>query len=169
MAAGRIRRAHGVRGAWAVEAMISAPGVIFAPGAVLIAADREGRPTAEGELHVADGRAMTREWLIRVAEITDRDQAELWRGRILLVDKAALPPPAEGEVDINALLGMEVRQEGVGKVGLVSDVYKAPQGLIIEVDTGKGHPLVPWHPDIVRKVDYEARTIELVILEGLLD
>jgi len=162
-----------VRGAWAIEPMTDAPDVVFASGAIVFAGDREGVlsmkegvPTA---LTVEDGRPMNKEWLVRVREVTDRDQADLWRGRYLLVDASRLPEPGEDEVYVFSLIGMEVQVDGQGMVGHVRDVYEAPQGLLLEVETATGRPLVPWHPGIVEHVDEEARVIVLKPLEGLLE
>ena len=168
MVVGRVRRAHGVRGAWAVETMTDAPDVIFTSGAVVVAADRDGTPAPEGELHIEDGRPMNREWLVKVREMNDRDVADSWRGRYLLADSSLLPEPDEDELYVFSLIGMRVEVEGQGLVGHVRDVYDVPQGLVIEVDTGKGRPLVPWRPEIVSKVDEATRTVVLSPLEGLL-
>ncbi len=153
--------------------MTDAPDVVFASGAIVFAGDREGVlsmkegvPTA---LTVEDGRPMNKEWLVRVRELTDRDQADLWRGRYLLVDASRLPEPGEDEVYVFSLIGMEVQVDGQGTVGHVRDVYEAPQGLLLEVETATGRPLVPWHPGIVEHVDEEARVIVLKPLEGLLE
>jgi 16S rRNA processing protein RimM len=164
-----VRRAHGVRGALAVESLVDAPDAIFASGAIVIAGDRQGKAGAEGELHIEDGRPMNREWLVKFREITDRDAADVWRGRYLLVDEAMLPEPNDDQVYIYALMGMRVEVEGQGLVGHVRDVYDAPQGLLLEVETATGKPLVPWRPEIVSRVDEATRTIVLKPLEGLLE
>lgn len=161
-----------MRGAWAVESLTDAPDVLFASGAVLFAGDRDGTTTADSnlpELHVEDGRPMNREWLVRVREISDRDDADSWRGRYLLADAALLPPLDEGEVYVLDLIGMDVHVEGKGRVGSVVDVYDVPQGLVVEVETPRGRSLIPWHDDIVRQVDSESRIIVLTPLDGLLD
>jgi len=170
-----VRRAHGVRGAWAIEPMTDAPDVIFASGAVIFAGDRNGALSmSAGEkpkpvaLRIEDGRKMNKEWLVRVREVADRDQADLWRGRYLLVDTARIPEPDEDEVYVFSLIGMTVEVDGQGPVGEVRDVYEAPQGLLLEVETATGRPLVPWHPGIVERVDEAARVIVLKPLEGLL-
>ncbi len=112
---------------------------------------------------------MNREWLVKFAEVNDRDIADTWRGRYLLADAASLPEPDEDEVYVFALIGMRVEVDGQGLVGHVRDVYDAPQGLLIEVETSTGRPLVPWRPEIVERVDEEARTIVLKPLDGLLE
>jgi len=157
-----------VRGAFAVEALTAAPDVIFTSGAVLFAADRAGAPSPDGMLHIEDGRPMNREWLVKFSEVNDRDIADTWRGRYLLADAASLPEPDDDEVYVFALIGMRVEVDGQGFVGHVRDVYDAPQGLLLEVETATGRPLVPWRPEIVERVDEAARTIVLKPLDGLL-
>ncbi len=169
MVVGLVRRAHGVRGALAVEALVDAPEAIFASGAVVIAGDRQGKAAPEGALHIEDGRPMNRDWLVKLREVVDRDAADVWRGRYLLVDEANLPKPNEDQVYIYALIGMRVEVEGQGLVGHVRDVYDAPQGLLLEVETATGKPLVPWRPEIVARVDEASRTIVLKPLDGLLE
>ncbi len=165
---GLVRRAHGVRGALAVESLVDAPDAIFASGAVLVAGDRHGTPTANGVLHIEDGRPMNREWLVKFAEVDSRDAADLWRGRYLLADRALVPPLSDDEVYIASLMGMHVEVEGQGRVGHVRDVYSAPQGLLLEVETATGKPLVPWRPELIASVNEDTRTIVLKPLEGLL-
>lgn len=173
VAVGTVKRAHGVRGAWAVEPIIDAPDVVFTSGAVLYAGDRAGNPVLEGgapvPLHLEDGRPMNREWLVRVREVTDRDAADLWRGRQLLVEADRLPPPDEGELYLHTLIGMQVAVEGEGLKGTVRDVYDAPQGYILEVETATGRPLVPLVPELLVQVDEDTHTLVFAPLPGLLD
>ena len=167
-----MRRAHGVRGGWAVESLSDAPDVMLASGAVLYAGDRDGNlaPEAEAQpLHVEDGRPMNKEWLVRVREVTDRDIADSWRGRYLLGDASTLPEPDDDEVYVGDLIGMQVEVEGRGPVGTVRDVYDAPQGYILEVETAGGRPLVPYNDELVLSVDEETRTIVFAPLDGLFD
>lgn len=162
-----------MRGAWAVESLNDAPDVIFASGAVLFAGDREGNLVPDAAtpqaLHIEDGRPMNKEWLVRVQEVTDRDVADLWRGRYLLADAESLPEPDEDEVYVGDLIGMQVEVDGQGVVGHVRDVYDAPQGYVLEVETATGRPLVPWHEALVKSVNEETRTIVFAPLAGLFD
>ena len=166
---GRVRRAHGVRGALAVESLIDSPDAIFASGGVIYAGDRNGAPSNEGALHIVDGRPMNNDWLVQVAEIDDRDVASNWRGRYLLADASLLSVEDEGVTVLLAYVGYEVEMDGRGVMGTVRDVYSAPQGPLLEVQTDNGMPLVPWHPEIVRTVNDEKRLVSLFALDGLLD
>ncbi len=166
---GRVRRAHGVRGALAVESLIDSPDAVFASGAVIYAGDRNGAPTAEGALHIVDGRPMNNDWLVQVAEIDDRDVAANWRGRYLLADASLLHEEDDGVTVLLNYIGYEVEMDGRGVLGSVRDVYSAPQGPLLEVQTDNGMPLVPWRPEIVRAVNDEKKLVSLYALDGLLD
>lgn len=145
---------------------------MLASGAVLFAGDREGNLEAGAELqplHVEDGRPMNKEWLVRVREVTDRDVADGWRGRYLFGDASALPEADDDEIYVGDLIGMRVEVDGRGPVGEVRDVYDAPQGYILEVETATGRPLVPYNDELVLSVDEEARVIVFAPLDGLFD
>ncbi|MEO7999506.1 MAG: ribosome maturation factor RimM [Gemmatimonadaceae bacterium] len=166
---GRVRRAHGVRGALAVESLIDSPDAVFASGGVIYAADRNGAASDEGAMHIVDGRPMNNDWLVQVAEIDDRDIAANWRGRYLLADASLLGEDDDGVAVLLNYVGYEVEMDGRGVVGTVRDVYSAPQGSLLEVQTDNGMPLVPWRPEIVREVNDEKRLVSLYELDGLLD
>lgn len=166
---GRVRRAHGVRGALAVESLTDTPDAVFASGGVVYAADRDGAPADEGALHIVDGRPMNNDWLVQVAEIDDREVAATWRGRYLLAEASLLSDNDPGVAQLLTYIGYDVEMEGRGVQGTVRDVYSAPQGALLEVQTDNGMPLVPWRPEIVQGVSEERRTITLYLLDGLLD
>ncbi|MEP6766364.1 MAG: ribosome maturation factor RimM [Gemmatimonadaceae bacterium] len=166
---GRVRRAHGVRGALAVESLIDSPDAIFVSGGVVYAGDRAGKESREGALHIVDGRPMNNDWLVQVAEIDDRDVAANWRGRYLLADASLLSEDDESVTSLLAYVGYQVEMDGRGVMGTVRDVYSAPQGPLLEVQTDNGMPLVPWRQEIVRNVDDEKKLVQLYALDGLLD
>ena len=112
---------------------------------------------------------MNNDWLVQVAEIDDRDVAANWRGRYLLADSSLLDEDDDGVTVLLGYIGYDVEMEGRGVVGKVRDVYSAPQGALLEVQTDNGMPLVPWRPEIVREVDDEKRMVSLYALDGLLD
>ena len=166
---GRVRRAHGVRGALAVESLIDSPDAVFSSGGVIYAGDRNGEPSDNGALHIVDGRPMNNDWLVQVAEIDDRDIAANWRGRYLLAEASLLGADDDGVAVLLKYVGYEVEMDGRGVMGTVRDVYSAPQGALLEVQTDNGMPLVPWRPEIVREVNDEKRMVSLYTLDGLLD
>jgi 16S rRNA processing protein RimM len=167
---GRVRNAHGIRGELVVEPITSAPDAMFASGRRLLAGTVTGDVAAGApELIVQRSRPFKGGWIVALDKITDRTEAELWRGRYLLVPVDELTPLAEDELFQHDLLGMRVERVTGEVVGDVSALYELPQGLMLEVGEGKGSVLVPYRPEVVLRVDVDTRTIVIDPPEGLLD
>ncbi|MBP0018539.1 MAG: ribosome maturation factor RimM [Cyanobacteria bacterium SBLK] len=130
-------------------------------------------------------------YVIQLAEIEDRSQAEALRGAIFLVDAEDRPPLEADEYHVSDLLGLEVIVQSTGEaIGTVTDVYSAGNDLL-EV-TLKANPippavekspprqkkrsrsasptvLIPFVPEIVPVVDLEGKRVEILPPPGLLE
>jgi 16S rRNA processing protein RimM len=168
---GRIRKPHGIHGELFVDTMCSDPGAIFAPGKSVVAGDSAGELLggAVREMSITRARPFKGELLVTFREITDRNDAEIWRQRFLLVLTAELPEPADGEVWIHELIGMRVNDVSGAHVGEVSSVDEMPQGLMLEVKTSRGTSSVPFVDAIVVGVDRDARTLTIDPPNGLME
>ena len=165
----RVRKAHGVGGDLVVEAMTDAPDVVLAPGRRVIAGTAAGDPAKDRrELHVTQVTPFKGGYIVHFEEITDRDVADTWRDRFLLVPAAELEPLAEDEVYVHELLGMRVVLESGDPVGSVADVYDLPQGLALDVRREKDSVMIPYDR-VVIGVDRHARVIRIDPPAGLLD
>jgi 16S rRNA processing protein RimM len=99
--------------------------------------------------------------LVKLVGTDDRNAAEALRGAAIEVPRAALGELSPGEFLVDDLVGCEV-VDGARSVGVVSDVLLLPAADVIEVDVGKGEPvLVPLIADAVRGVDVAARRIDV--------
>jgi 16S rRNA processing protein RimM len=135
--AGVVGRSHGLDGSFHVEH----PQHPLGRGTVVQLAGRE---------RTVERRAGTdRKPLVRVAGIATREAVAALRGELLLVEESL----AEGEWLAEDLVGCRV--EGLGTVVRVID---APSCDLLELEGGE---LVPLIGDAVRKVDLDARTIEI--------
>jgi len=169
---GRIRRAHGIRGEVVVEAITDEPDAVFAPGRRVFAGTVRGELAAgRPELRIAASSPFKEGFIVKFAELPDRNTAETWRDRYLLLPEGELAPPDEDEVYLHELPGMRVVTVGGATVGTVEAVYELPQGLAIDVDRGgeAGTVMIPFSEPTVTAVDRAARTITIDPLEGLLD
>ena len=168
---GRIRKAHGIRGEVVVEPITDAPDAVFAPGRRVFAGTAEGRRARDGsELSVAQARPFKEGLIIRFEQIADRNTAELWRDRYLLLPLSELEPPGEGEVYIHELVGMRVVHASGEPLGVVSEVYELPQGLALDVARVDGASVVlSFRPDVVKRVHAGERVIEVEPPAGMLD
>jgi 16S rRNA processing protein RimM len=167
---GRVRRAHGMRGELAVEAITDMPDAVFAAGARVFAGTTSGDLGPERtELHVEHAAPFKGGMIVRFREITDRTEAERWRDRYLLVPAAELSPPEDGQVYVHELIDMRVVLPSGEEIGRVIDVYELPQGLTLDVQRANGTVMLPFSDRVVADVDRQARVIVVDPPEGMLD
>lgn len=171
---GRVRKAHGIRGEVVVELLTDEPDAIFASGRRVFAGNTAGDLARDRqELHIRSARPFNEGLLVGFAEVPDRNAAELWRSRYLLLPTEEVPAPDEDEVYLHDLIGMRVDLEDGSSVGTVQEVYELPLGLAVDVRRVAPHEgetvLLPWDDRTVASVDREARVIVVTPPEGLLE
>ncbi len=178
---GLVRKAQSVGGELLIEPLTDSPDVIFAPGSRVFGGNARGELEAAADTEEAGGehhaptltidtvRPHKGGLLIRFEELSDRNSAELWRGRYLLVPFSELPDLQEHEVYLHDLIGMAV-EDSLGKpIGSVTTFYELPQGIMLDVNTSKGSVLIPYHPQSVKHADLDRRVIVVDETTGLLD
>src|ERR1700750_3428339 len=88
---GRVRKAHGIRGDLVVEPISDEPDAIFASGRRVFAGNSAGAPA----------KPFKGAYMAHSEKINNRDLADTWRERALLLPAAELEPLAEDEVYIH--------------------------------------------------------------------
>lgn len=169
---GRVRKAHGIRGELVIEPLTDAPDAVFAPGRRLFAGTVHGDPAPDERVLVVEESRPFKGggWIVAFEGFLDRNEAERWRERYVLAPRADLDPIGENEVYIHDLLGLEVVLQSSGeRVGEVTDVYEVPQGVMLDVRREKGSVLVPFRPEVVQRVDLDARRVFIDPPEGLIE
>lgn len=172
----RVKRPHGVRGELAVEALTDEPDAILAPGRRVFQGTKDGelfvdpKTRLPRELHVTGLRPVKDGWLLILAEIADRTEAEKWNGRTLMAPLEELSEPDEGEVFAHELVGMKlVDADSDEPIGEVIEFYDLPQGLLLEFRGPKGVHSVPFVEEFIVEVDREGRRIRATLPDGLID
>ena len=160
-----------MRGELVVEALTDEPDAVFAPGRRVFAGTRTGRVSPdELELHVRQSSPFKGGLIVLFDEINNRDDADSFRERFLLLPEDEAARPADGEVFIHQLVGMRVAHVNGSSVGEVAEVLELPQGLVIDVKrAGLKNALLPFNDHTVTSVDMESRIIRVDPVEGLLD
>ena len=169
---GRVRRAHGIRGELVIEPLTNEPDAVFAPGRRLFAGTVHGDPAPDQRtLIIEESRPFKGGgWIVAFAALVDRNEAERWRERYLLVPRNELEPIRDDEVYLHDLLGLEVVREGTNeRVGEVIDVYELPQGVMLDVRRAQGSVLIPFRREVVQRVDLDARRLVIDPPEGLIE
>lgn len=125
-------------------------------------------------------------YVVRLADVGDRQQAESLRDYRLLVARSDRPPLAEDEYHVADLVGLGVYHQVTGaKIGVVTDLLTAGNDLLevhmdaiaeqvenIEENKAEEKPqkvLIPFVKAIVTSVDLEQKRIELLPPGGLLE
>jgi 16S rRNA processing protein RimM len=167
---GRVRRAHGMRGGLAVELLTDSPDVVFAAGRRVIGGTTKGDVSPNrAELHVRSASPFKDGLLVEFAELSDRESAERWRDRFLLLPGEEIPPAAPDEVYLHELVGLRVRTVTGEELGVVESFYDLPQGLTLEVRRGEGTFLLPYREEFVRQADSVERLLTVELPAGFFD
>jgi 16S rRNA processing protein RimM len=171
---GRVRKAHGIRGEVVVEVITDAPDAVFASGHRVFAGTATGdvAPSRQ-ELHISSTREFNEGLLVSFAEIPDRNAAELWRGRYLLLPAEELPPPSDDEVYVHDLVGMRVDVADGDVLGTVEEIYELPQGLALDIRRAEPRAaetvMLLYDDNTIASVDKERRVIVVTPPDGLVE
>ena len=101
-------------------------------------------------------------WLLaKLAGIETREQARALKGKAIAVPRAALPEPADGIYYWADLVGLEVVNLQGLVLGVVKGMVSSGAQDVMELTGAQRTRLLPWVPAIVKRVDLEARRIEV--------
>ena len=157
---GRVIAPHGVRGEVKVEVQTDFP-QRFQPGAEL---------WLEGEtdpVHVLSARPQRDFMLVLFDGTPSRDEAELLRGRDLLVPRSQAIALPEGEYYSDELEGLLVRTTGGEELGVLVDVWWTAANEVYVVEGKWGEILLPAVAEVVQEVDLQNRQMVVKLLPGL--
>ncbi len=111
-------------------------------------------------------------FILRFAEITDRNQAEALIDHKLLVPASDRLPLEPGEFHVMDLLGLIVYDQGTGdRLGVVTDFYSAGNDLLgVTLDASpEKEVLIPFVDAIVPVVKVAEKRLEIIPIAGLLE
>lgn len=113
-------------------------------------------------------------YVVKLAGVDNRNQAEELRDSKLMVPASDRPPLAEDEYHILDLIGLEVFNQMNGEsIGVVVNLFQAGNDILVvtpqESVANKKEILIPFVKDIVPVVDLENRRIEVAPPPGLLE
>ena len=108
-------------------------------------------------------------YVIQLAGVANRSQAEALRGALLLVPQSDRPPLEPGEFHILDLIGLEVFDQSTQeRVGTVTRIVSAGNDLLEVELINKQTALIPLVKEIVPIVDLIEKRIEITPPPGLL-
>ena len=109
--------------------------------------------------------------IVKLADInTEEAVLKLLRRNIYLPEDFIEESEDEEEGEFEWMIGFSIIDAEKTILGKVTDYIEADPQIIIEAQTPEGKEfLVPYHPDLVKKIDKRKKTIHVDLPEGLLD
>lgn len=159
----RVVKAHGLRGEVSVIPLTDLPFALPAGLRLWIVPP----PAGGREVAVESVRPGPKGPLLKLSGINDVSTAQTLSGRQLLALAEDLP--ADWQLQEPDPVGLEVRLEDGERLGEVSDVISTGANDVWVVRGQTSQVLLPVIPDVVVRIDYEARCVVVRLLPGLLD
>jgi 16S rRNA processing protein RimM len=107
--------------------------------------------------------------IIRLAEVDSEEKAIKLKGRNIILAASGIPDEVfeeQEEVDFTGFRVLDMKGEELGKVTAL--IESGPQSLL-EVSRDGKEFLIPVHEDLIKKINYRRRTIQVDLPEGLMD
>jgi 16S rRNA processing protein RimM len=154
---GGVARAHGIRG----EVVI----VTHDPDSVTLASATT--IWIDGVEHQITGARDThRGWLVQLAGVTTRNEAEVLRGKRVEIDRAALDLAA-GDILLADLVGCRVVLVDGTPWGTIAEVDSSPLQDRLVIHDGAIERMLPLVDVFVTRIDLDARIVTVDPPEGL--
>ena len=106
--------------------------------------------------------------LIKLKEINDMDSAQKLKGKFLEVSREALKPLNEGQYYMCDIIGLEIIDENIGKLGIIEDIQQTGSNDVY-VTTYEGKPLcVPALAGVIQEVNLNEGYMKVKLPKGLI-
>ncbi|MBN1426082.1 16S rRNA processing protein RimM [Candidatus Fermentibacteria bacterium] len=167
IALAKVRRPHGLDGAFTVDLLTSDPERIREVGTVRLG--RTDEETRGDEFHVQSVRNHGRQVIVTLEGIADRAAAEAMRDMLLLIPEDAMAPLARGEYYQHQIIGCTVVDEAKTMLGVVAEVLEMPAQDVYVVVRGDHTWWLPAAKALIMDIDVSLQRITVRALDGLLD
>jgi 16S rRNA processing protein RimM len=176
----RIRRPQGRKGEVFAEILTDFPDKFAERRQIwLLAADVSASAGARPAAQAPQQVELVNHWLhkggvvLHFAQVDSISDAETLAGLIVAIPRAERATLSEDEVYVGDLVGctlVDVAGAEAVAVGTIENVDRSGGAAALLVVRGaKGEVLVPFAKDYLRKIDLDARRVEMALPEGLVD
>ena len=107
--------------------------------------------------------------ILRLEAVTTREDARTLFGQYLYVPESEAVKLPAGEYFVHQIVGLTVVTTEGETLGTVRDVVETGSNDVYVVRRGGKEVLLPAIKDVIKRVDLEARTMEVALLPGLAD
>ncbi|MEW6579072.1 MAG: ribosome maturation factor RimM [Chloroflexota bacterium] len=164
---GRVLRPHGIRGELRIEVLTAYPERIVPEQRVYLGPD-PADVSAARLYTIAQARRHQQYLILQLAEISDRNAAELLREQYVMVAFEDAVPLEDGEYYLFQVIGLNVITTDGETLGNVKEVLETGANDVFVVHGPRGEILLPVIDECVQDIDFDAGTITVRLLDGLL-
>jgi 16S rRNA processing protein RimM len=161
---GDIVTTHGLDG-WLKLNPFNPATAALAPGVQVVLAS----PGRQASFAIEDSKPHKRQFLIKLRDVNNIDEAKRWVGSTLLVNGEALDELEPGQYYHYQVVGFEVVQMNGESVGKIASIISTPGGEIYVVRGATKEHLIPAVKEIIEEVDFTAGKMVIDPPPGLLD
>ena len=157
---GRVSRPHGLRGELSIQVSVSKPPFLNDVEQVYIG-------SARVPYKISAARTHRKRLLLRLANVEDRESAEVLRGQDVSISVADAEPLQPDEYYIRELIGLQIVTEEGEALGTLKDVLETGANDVYVVMQDEDDWLLPAIKDVVRAIDLERNEMIVHLLPGL--
>lgn len=162
---GYIERSHGVDGAFVAVFDVDQPKRYAKIDALFI--ERGAQLVPYLVRRVSAGKGNT--FVIWVEGVTSEAEAIALKGSVLYLPETVLPKLKSNQFYFHELVGCQVEDAGLGKLGTVTEIFSLPNQTLMAMNWQGSEVLIPVHDDIVKQLDRESKLVFTNLPEGLLE
>ncbi len=107
--------------------------------------------------------------VLQLEGINAFEDAQKFLKAALWLPLSFLPPLTGREFYVHEIIGFEVHDSKMGKVGIATGVLELPQQKLLEIDHQGKEVLLPLQPEFYLDIDRDRRILLVSIPDGLLD
>jgi 16S rRNA processing protein RimM len=162
LAAGKVRRPHGVRGEMVLELYTDFPERLR-PKTKVFFGEKHAPMILRSARHHNEGL------ILGIEGIDTPEEAGKYRNQIVYVSAKTLPALDEGEYYFHELVGMNVTDENGKVLGELTEIVETgANDVYVVTDPAGTEILLPAIPDVILSIDLTEKTMRVHLLPGLI-
>jgi 16S rRNA processing protein RimM len=164
---GKLLRPHGVRGEMRMSILTDYPERLAELDVVYLGTSPQQKNPKPYEIDTL--RFHKQYALIKFTETTERNEADLLRGLMVMIDIANAVPLEEDEFYLYELIGLQVQTEDGAIIGTIQSVMETGANDVYVLRSPQGKEiLVPAHDETLLDVDTDSGIVLMKLPDGLL-
>lgn len=105
---------------------------------------------------------------LKLKGIDNRTAADVLVGGQIYCTKSSLPPKAENEYYFFEIIGLDLVDRNLSKLGVIKDILTLPANDVLVIDNDRGEFMVPFVKDVIQRVDLQSGQIVIESLERII-